>query len=125
MPTYSYTHGSTSNLNRLRLLIGDHRGTDGVATNWLFSNEELSDILSLCNDQLLTACRVALQIRANREAMNAGVAGTTDTTDRPSAILLAIRSLSDINLTTSVPKRKRRSYEAPTDDLQGDFPNEI
>ena len=85
MPTYTYTHGSTTDLHRLRLLAGDHRGTVNQAAGWLFSDEELGDILLLAGD-LRGAVALALLQRANREALSAGVAGTTDTTERPQSL---------------------------------------
>jgi len=98
MPNYNYTHGGTTNFNRVRLLIGDHRGTNGTsATGWLFSDEEIGDIIILCatpgNSNLWQVVQVCLFIRMSREAMNAGVAGTTDTTDRPAAIKYALESI--------------------------------
>jgi len=98
MPTYNYTHGSTANLDRVRLLVGDHRGTNGVSTNWAFSDDEIADIVTLSGSNLHVAARVCLQIRANREAINAGVAGTTDTTDRTNALLHAISALERMDV---------------------------
>src|SRR5258708_9178394 len=97
MATYTYTHGATDAKNRLRMLIGDHRGTNGVSTNWLFSDDELNDILTWVGSSsastslagLATAAPICLMVRVNREACNAGVSGTTDTTDRPAAIINA------------------------------------
>ena len=99
MANYNYTHGATTDANRLRMIIGDHRGTNGTSsTGWLFSDEEITDILVLCPGSLANAARLCLQIRLDREALNAGVAGTTDTTDRPAAIANAMRMLDQIDL---------------------------
>jgi len=95
---YNYTHGATTNANRLRFLIGDHRGTNGTsATGWLFSDEELSDVLTLTGNDLVVAARLCLVCRINREAMAAGVAGTTDTSDRPAAIATAVREVNRLD----------------------------
>lgn len=109
MPNYNYTHGSTVARNRLRFLIGDHRGTNGTSsTGWLFSDEELDDVLSLVGNNVQHAARVCLQCRINREAMAAGVAGTTDTSDRPIALVNALRSLEKLDLPgyTVLPRAK-------------------
>ena len=98
MPDYSYTHGASDPLNRLRLLIGDHRGTAAASGGWVFSNNELSDVLTIAASGLKTAGRICLQIRANREALNAGVSGTVDTSDRPASIINALRSLERLDL---------------------------
>lgn len=80
MPGYNYTHGGATNRDRLRFLIGDHRGTNGTsATGWLFSDEELSDALAVCGNNLALAARLCMQCRISRESLAAGVAGTTDT----------------------------------------------
>ena len=101
MPNWNYTHGGTTNRDRLRFLLGDHRGTSGAwtGTNQVFSDEELDDLLlsTMANGGVLAAARIAMQCRINREAMNAGVAGTTDTTDRPSQIVQALRQLERIS----------------------------
>ena len=102
---YTYSHGSTANLDRLRYLLGDHRGVNGTyatsaawntSANALHCDEELNDLLAatMCNGDILSAARIAMQCRINREAMSAGVSGTTDTTDRPSALLNAINQLA-------------------------------
>lgn len=105
--TYSYTNGSTANLDRLRFLLGDCRGVPGTYATQAafidattggkaaFTDEELNDLLAadMCNSDILSAARVAIQSRMNREAMIAGVAGTTDTTDRPAAMVNALRNL--------------------------------
>ncbi|MDW8206956.1 MAG: hypothetical protein RMJ43_03910 [Chloroherpetonaceae bacterium] len=99
MPNYSYTHGDPSDRNRLRLLIGDHRGTNGTnPAGWLFSDEELDDVLALCPGSLTNAAAFCLTVRMNREAMAAGVSGTTDTSDRPWAIAGCVRNLSRLSL---------------------------
>lgn len=102
--TYSYTPGSTANLDRLRYLIGDHRGVSAAYTEvtWLttakalHTDEELNDLLAatMCNGDILSAARIALQCRTNREAQAAGVAGTTDTSDRPNGITTALNALA-------------------------------
>jgi len=98
MPNYNYTHGATTARNRLRFLLGDHRGTNGTSsTGWLFSDEELDDALSITTNNLLNAARLCLQCRLNREAMAAGVSGTTDTTDRPATLLAALRALDRLD----------------------------
>jgi hypothetical protein len=96
MPNWNYTHGDTSNRNRLRFLLGDHRGTSGAwtGTNQMYSDEELDDVLLISGTaNLLTAARICIQSRINREALAAGVSGTTDTTDRPAALVAALRAL--------------------------------
>src|SRR5262245_56055513 len=112
--TYSYTHGDTGNRNRLRLLLGDNRGVNNTyATSalWIsgssamFCDEELDDFLIIANGgsapssgdggAILAACRLCIQSRMNRESMAAGVSGTTDTTDRPSALLNALNALQE------------------------------
>ena len=101
MANWNYTHGGTTNRDRLRFLLGDHRGTNGsfTGTNQVFSDEELDDLLvsSMVNGGVLPAARIAMQCRINREAMAAGVAGTTDTTDRPSALVQALRQLERLS----------------------------
>lgn len=95
--TYSYTHGGTTNLDRLRFLLGDHRGAAGAftGTNQIFSDEELGDLLltTMCGSNVLAAARIALQCRLHRESLTSGVSGTTDTTDRPGTIVAAVRQL--------------------------------
>ena len=96
MPTYTYTHGSGLPLDRVRFLVGDHRGTSSDGTGWLFSDEELTDCLTLAaadnaNNSVVHACLIALQCRANREALGAGVDGITDTSYRPTAILNGLK----------------------------------
>jgi hypothetical protein len=128
MPSYNYTHGTTSALNRLRFLIGDHRGTNGVATGWLFSDDELTDCLILAGSSaaatvtlgIVAAARIALQCRVSREALAAGVAGTTDTTDRPAAIVNALRYLGSVQYpgATELPTYTAREAEIPG--LSGD-----
>jgi len=109
MPNYNYTHGGTTRRDRLRFLIGDHRGTNGAfsGTNQIFSDEELDDLLlsTMCNNDVMAAARIAMQCRINREALSAGVSGTTDTTDRPAAIVAAVRQLERLvyPLTDSMP----------------------
>lgn len=95
--TYTYAHTWSTDVDKLRFLIGDHRGTGGSATGWLFSNEELTAALAAASSSLLVAARICIQCRACREAMAAGVAGTTDTTDRPSALINAIRALERLD----------------------------
>ena len=97
--TYSYTGGSTANLDRLRFLVGDHRGAAGAftGTNQLFSDEELNDCLLISTNNLVVAARIATQNRISREALAAGVAGTTDTTDRPQALIAALHCLEQLN----------------------------
>ena len=99
MPNWNYTHGSTTDRNRLRFLLGDHRGTSGAwtGTNQVFSDEELDDLLTLTSNNIMASARIAMQNRVNREAMNAGVAGTTDTTDRPSQLVQAVRQLERLS----------------------------
>jgi hypothetical protein len=105
--TYTYTPGSTANLDRLRFLLGDHRGVPaayGTAALWLstsqalYTDEELNDLLAatMCNNDIMSSARIAVQNRINREAYSAGVAGTTDTTDRPAAIINALRALATL-----------------------------
>lgn len=121
MANYNYTHGATTDANRLRLIIGDHRGTNGTsATGWLFSDEELADILIICPNKLQNAAALCLQIRLNREALNAGVSGTTDTTDRPAAIANAMRGLERLDL-RGISEGVTIEYEARTnEDLADD-----
>lgn len=105
--TYTYTPGSTANLDRLRFLLGDCRGVAAAYTQatWLttaqalFTDEELNDLLAatMCNGSVPAAARIAMQCRVNREAMAAGVSGTTDTTDRPSALIAAVRQLERLS----------------------------
>jgi hypothetical protein len=119
MPNYNYTHGSTTDRNRLRLLIGDHRGTNGTsATGWLFSDEELDDILTLCPGSLTNASALCLTVRMNREAMSAGVSGTTDTTDRPAAIAGCVRNMERLSLRNEAtpPQARTRTPEELADD---------
>lgn len=100
MANWNYTHGGTTNRDRLRFLVGDHRGTNGAftGTNQVFSDEELDDLLlsAMCNSNVMSAARICLQCRINREAMAAGVSGTTDTTDRPAALINAARTLGSL-----------------------------
>src|ERR1044071_1940536 len=100
MANYNYTHGGTTNRDRLRFLLGDHRGTSGsfTGTNQVFADEELDDLLlsTMTNGDIMNSARIAMQCRINREAMVAGVSGTTDTTDRPAAIVNAMRQLADL-----------------------------
>jgi hypothetical protein len=119
MANYNYTHGSATDRNRLRLLIGDHRGTNGTsATGWLFSDEELDDILTLCPGALTNAAALCLTVRMNREAMSAGVSGTTDTTDRPAAIAGCVRNMEKLSLRNEAtsPQSQSRTLEALADD---------
>jgi hypothetical protein len=101
MANWNYTHGGTTNRDRLRFLLGDHRGSNGAytGTNQVFSDEELDDLLlsTMANGGVMAAARIALQSRVNREAMAAGVSGTTDTTDRPSQLVQAIRQLERLS----------------------------
>lgn len=101
MANYNYTHGGTTNRDRLRFLLGDHRGATGLftGTNQVFSDEELDDLLlsTMANGGVPAAARIAMQCRVSREAMAAGVSGTTDTTDRASQIVQAIRQLENIS----------------------------
>ena len=119
MPNYNYTHGATTDRNRLRLLIGDHRGTNGTsATGWLFSDEELDDLLTLCPGSLTNAAALCLTIRMNRESLSAGVSGTTDTTDRPAAIAGCVRNLEKLTLRneTTSPQSESTTIEELADD---------
>lgn len=95
MANWNYTHGSTADRDRLRLLLGDHRGTNGAysGTNQVWSDEELDDCLVMAEDRLPTAAQLAMQNRLSRESLAAGVAGTTDTTGRPEMIQLAMEQL--------------------------------
>lgn len=92
-PNYTYRYGSNTPRDNLRFLLGDHRGTLDTATGWLFGDEELDLLLTLCGSNVLEAARVCLQVRLNREAMSAGVAGTTDTSLRPAALREAMDRL--------------------------------
>lgn len=108
--TYSYTSGAATNLDRLRFLLGDNRGVPATyatiaafidsttGAKAAFTDEELNDLLAaaMCNSDIISAARVALQSKINREAMIAGVAGTTDTTDRPAAMVNALRNLATL-----------------------------
>lgn len=119
MANYNYTHGDTTDKNRLRLLIGDHRGTNGTsATGWLFSDEELTDVLTLCPGSLTNAAALCLTIRMNREALSSGVSGTTDTTDRPAAIAGCVRNMNHLSLRneTTAPQSQSRTLEEIIDD---------
>jgi hypothetical protein len=102
--TYSYTPGdgtSVPPISRLRYLLGDHRGVPATYTqatwlttaNALHTDEELTDVLLMTVNDLMSACRICLQSRLNREAQQAGVAGTTDTTDRPKVLAIAAEML--------------------------------
>lgn len=123
--TYSYTNGSTANLDRLRFILGDCRGVPGTYATmvaWIdattgaqavFSDEELNDLLlsTMANGDIPTAARLALQSRCNREAISAGVSGTTDTSDRPAALINAIRQLERLGypLSTGLPTSDERT----------------
>lgn len=102
--TYSYTNGDATNLGRLRYLLGDHRGVPGVYADIAtfvanakaaHTDEELNDLLAaaMTNGDILSAARIAIQCRINREAHSAGVAGTTDTSDRPNGLTVAANAL--------------------------------
>lgn len=113
--TYSYTPGSTANLDRLRFLLGDHRGVPAVYTQatWIttaqavFTDEELNDLLlpTMAGTNLQAAARIAVQCRINREAFSAGIAGTTDTSDRPKALIIALDAMARLTypLTDALP----------------------
>lgn len=119
MANYNYTHGGATDRNRLRLLIGDHRGTNGTSsTGWLFSDEELDDILTLCPGSLTNAAALCLSVRMNREAMSSGVSGTTDTTDRPAAIAGCVRNMEKLSLRDEAasPQTLARTREELADD---------
>ena len=99
MANWNYTHGSTSNRDRLRFILGDHRGANGgfTGTNQLWSDEELDDCLVMATNNLPTAAAIASINRICREAMVSGVSGTTDTTGRPKNIAGAIEELRKIS----------------------------
>ncbi len=101
MATYTYTHGGSTANDLIRLMIGDTRGTVGVATGWLFSDEELAKFVdgAYPSSGYVQAARAALVTRLCREAMNAGVAGTSDTSERPSAIAIALDRLDRLSST--------------------------
>lgn len=121
MANWNYTHGGTTNRDRLRFLLGDHRGTNGAfsGTNQTFSDEELDDLLlsTMANGGILAAARIAMQCRVSREAMAAGVSGTTDTTDRPSALVQAVRQLERLSypLGDVLPQSSTTSNDDLTD----------
>jgi len=109
MPTYTYTHGSTDPTYLARLLLGDHRGTPGAADGWLFSDEEIDLLLDLADSDPAGAVRIALHVRANREALAASVTGTTDTSERPGAITQRITSWQTITIAGQVPAAAQAS----------------
>jgi hypothetical protein len=131
--TYSYTPGAVTNLDRLRFLIGDNRGVAAAYTQatWLttaaalFTDEELNDLLlsTMCNNDLMSAARICMQARLNRESMAAGVAGTTDTTDRPSALVSSIRQLERLSypLSATLPQSTVRSNADIDDAAESDM----
>lgn len=98
MANWNYTHGGATNLDRLRFAVGDHRGANGAftGTNQVFSDEELNDLLSagMFAGDVPSAARAAMQNRICREALSAGVAGTTDTSDRPKTLVIALDALA-------------------------------
>jgi len=101
VPTYSYTHGATTTLARIRLCLGDHRGTGAADT--VFSDEEIGDLYILAGS-ISGAVTLALRTRANREAMGCGVAGTADTSERPGACNDCARNYAhDVRLTVDGP----------------------
>jgi len=112
-PNNTYTHGSTSGINRLRLLAGDHRGTAGASTGWQFSDEELADILLVASSDLPSAVRICLQIAAQRAAYVNEVIGTNPTSDlsgRAGALIAAAGGLAKtpMPLFQRLPTSRRR-----------------
>lgn len=130
MANWNYTHGGTTNRDRLRFLLGDHRGTSGsfTGTNQVFSDEELDDLLlaTMCDGDIMAAARIALQCRINRESLSSGVSGTTDTTDRPGTIVAAVRQLERLTypLTDTLPTSTVRTNDSIDDDNLTDMGDE-
>lgn len=134
--TYSYTPGSTANLDRLRYLIGDNRGVPATYTqaSWLttaaalHTDEELNDLLAatMNNGNVMASARCAMQCRINRESQQAGVSGTTDTTDRAAAMVNALRQLERLPypLSDQLPDSTVRTNASIDDDALSDLGDE-
>ena len=112
MPTYTYAHGGTVDRDRLRLLLGDTKGTNGIAANWIWSDEELADFI-LLNSQLIPAARLALQSRINREGIAGDVAAAAVIQGRATATTAAIAALDDVRLIDKQGAIQYRREEDP------------
>lgn len=93
MPTYTYTHGGSTNLDRVRLIIGDNRGTVGVSTGWQFSDDEISAALTLANSELTPAAALLLLSAEAYAAYRSSISGTGDASIIPANVARAIRDL--------------------------------